>query len=90
MLVARDDQGAKRYLLQVAARNLSLIMRKLFGMGTPRGLQPKGDAASFAYLIHALLATLWIVLRCARRPLQSPALTELENRRRSPGLAPAA
>ena len=46
----------KRYLLQVAARNLGLIMRKLFGMGTPRGLQPEGDASSLVYLIHALLA----------------------------------
>jgi transposase len=29
----------KRYLIQVAARNLGLIMRKLFGIGTPRSLQ---------------------------------------------------
>src|SRR5205807_6019261 len=41
---------SKRYLLQVAARNLGLIMRKLFGMGTPRGLQPAGDASALAYL----------------------------------------
>ena len=80
----------KRYLLQVAARNLSLIMRKLFGMGTPRGLQPEGDASSFAYLIHALLATLWIVLRRATRVLQSRAILALENRRRPPRLAPTA
>ena len=42
---------SKRYLLQVAARNLGLIMRKLFGMGTPRGLQKEGDLASPAYLL---------------------------------------
>ena len=30
---------AKRYLLQATARNLGLILRKLFGMGAPRGLQ---------------------------------------------------
>ena len=29
----------KRYLIQVAARNLGLVMRKLFGVGTPRSLQ---------------------------------------------------
>lgn len=29
---------SKRYLIQVAARNLGLIMRKIFGAGTPRGL----------------------------------------------------
>jgi hypothetical protein len=80
----------KRYLLQVAARNLSLIMRKLFGMGTPRGLQAEGDASSLAYLIHALLATLWIVLRRASRALRSRAIVAHENRRRPPRLAPAA
>jgi transposase len=42
---------SKRYLLQVAARNLGLIMRKLFGMGTPRGLQKGAEAASPAYLL---------------------------------------
>ena len=30
---------SKRYLIQVAARNLGLILRKLFGVGTPRSLQ---------------------------------------------------
>ena len=30
---------AKRYLMQVAARNLSTIMRKLFGVGKPKGLR---------------------------------------------------
>ena len=49
----------KRYLLQVAARNLSLIMRKLFGVGTPRGLQSQRDALSLVYLIQILFATLW-------------------------------
>jgi transposase len=42
---------SKRYLLQAAARNLGLLMRKLFRMGTPRGLQKEGDAASFVYFI---------------------------------------
>jgi transposase len=51
---------SKRYLLQVAARNLGLIMRKLFGMGTPRGLQKGGGAASLAHL-HIL--TLCCALR---------------------------
>ena len=30
---------SKRYLMQVAGHNLGLLMRKLFGVGTPRGLQ---------------------------------------------------
>jgi len=81
---------AKRYLLQVAARNLGLIMRKLFGMGTPRGLQPEGDATSLAYLIHALLATLWIVLWRAWNDLNSRAVITLENRPQPAPLAPIA
>lgn len=55
---------SKRYLLQVAARNLGLIMRKLFGMGTPRGLQKEGDVASPMYL---LMVTLWSVLQTIRK-----------------------
>lgn len=34
----------KRYLIQVAARNLGLILRHLFGVGTPRSLQREGIA----------------------------------------------
>lgn len=80
----------KRYLLQVAARNLGLIMRELFGMGTPRGLQPEGDASSLVYLIHALLTTAWIVLQRATRVLQSRAIIALENRPWPPRLTPVA
>ncbi len=80
----------KRYLLQVAARNLGLIMRKLFGMGTPRGLQPEGDASSLVYLIHTLLATTCVTIWCAWSALQSRAVIVLKNRRSPPGLAPAA
>lgn len=79
----------KRYLLQVAARNLGLIMRKLFGMGTPRGLQPAGDASSFVYLTHALLVTMWIVLQRAWNDLKSRAVLTLKKCRRPSRLAPA-
>jgi hypothetical protein len=34
----------KRYLMQVAAHNLGVIMRRVFGKGTPRGLQGAGAA----------------------------------------------
>jgi hypothetical protein len=51
---------SKRYLLQVAARNLGLIMRKLFGMGTPRGLQNAGGPAWLASLLTPTLCrALW-------------------------------
>ena len=66
---------AKRYLLQVAARNLGLIMRKLFGMGTPRGLQKEADVAAPTQL---LVATAWCLL-CALHVAMG-ALTALGSR----------
>ena len=36
------EKVQKRYLIAVMAHNLGLIMRKAFGMGTPRGLQAGG------------------------------------------------
>ena len=33
------ENVAKRYCVQLAARNLGVMMRKLFGVGTPRSLQ---------------------------------------------------
>lgn len=60
---------AKRYLLQVAARNLGLLMRKLFGVGTARSLQ--GSAAAVLLLqlaIRALWATLWRIGRPSAPP----------------------
>jgi transposase len=37
---------SKRHLLQVAAHNLGVIMRRVFGRGTPRSLQGAGAALS--------------------------------------------
>jgi transposase len=45
----------KRYLLQVAARNLGLILRKLFGTGTPRSLQTEGALTAIVYFIVVLV-----------------------------------
>ena len=39
------DKIKKRWLIQAAARNLGLILRKLFGMGTARALQAEGGLA---------------------------------------------
>jgi transposase len=51
---------SKRYLMQVAAHNLGVILRSLFGVGTPRGW---GSAAqAFRNLfggLWALLASIW-------------------------------
>jgi transposase len=49
----------KRLLVHVGGFNLGLLMRTLFGVGTPRGLQGR---------VAALWATLWVVLDEMRRP----------------------
>ncbi len=45
---------AKRYLMYVAGRNLGVIMRALFNMGTPRSLQAEGESSP-----SAVFAWLW-------------------------------
>lgn len=57
----------KRYLIHVAAFNLSLIMRQIFGTGTPRGLQGR-SAAAFDSL-RELLAALFTLLAFDRAKL---------------------
>lgn len=44
------EKVQKRYLIAALARNLGLVLRKLFGMGTPRGLQAAGAVALFVCL----------------------------------------
>jgi hypothetical protein len=63
----------KRYLLHVAARNLGVLMRSLFGLGTPRSLQGRPAAAFFALLAtltrhvrHLLAVYARAPWRCAR------------------------
>lgn len=45
---------SKRYVIHAAAYNRGVILRKLFGVGTPRSLQGRAAAAC-----AALLAVLW-------------------------------
>lgn len=59
----------KRYLLTAAARNLGLIMRHLFGIGTPRSLQ--GLAARLSTRARAVVALLAVVVRFTWRPWRS-------------------
>ena len=80
----------KRYLLQVAARNLGLIMRKLFGMGTPRGLQPEGDASSLTDLIQILIAALWMTFWRAGTLCEVPRTWRSELLRHERRLTPTA
>jgi len=49
---------SKRYLLQAAARNLGLVLRKLFGVGTPRSLQDIPALAALVQLAILALRTL--------------------------------
>ena len=43
------EKVQKRYLIAAVARNLGLVMRKLFGIGTPRGLQAEGGLFVFVW-----------------------------------------
>ena len=52
-------EAGKRYLIQAAAHNLGVVMRKLFGIGTPRSLQ--GSSA----LIFCLAARRALFMRAA-------------------------
>ena len=58
---------AKRYVIHVAARNLGVIMRALFGIGTPRSLQGRA---------FALVGVLWSVLARLARYFFIPVRTE--------------
>jgi transposase len=44
------EKVQKRYSIAAMARNLGLMMRKVFGIGTPRGLQAAGGLVSFVLL----------------------------------------
>ena len=52
----------KRYLIHVAAFNLSLVMRHLFGCGTPRALADR-LAALAASILHVLRVCLAVFRR---------------------------
>ena len=54
------DKINKRYLIVAAARNIGLLMLKLFGIGKPRTLQAGGSGFSFATSwFSVLLRSLW-------------------------------
>jgi transposase len=60
------EKVQKRYLIAAVARNLGLVMRKLFGIGTPRGLQGEGGLVALTSLtwfhIHSHLHRWYRVL----------------------------
>ncbi len=80
-------QVSKRYLLQVAARNLGLIMRKLFGMGTPRGLQEEAELAAPVYLV---IFVTWFAVSAVRHMSTAISALPTVHGVRPSALAPAA
>lgn len=50
------DKVRKRYLIQVAARNLGLMLRRLFGVGTPKTMQ---DLVGLCCVLYFAMATCW-------------------------------
>jgi len=63
----------KRYTIHAAARNLGVIMRKLFGIGTPKTLQ--GAAVSALACLRAVWPR-WASVRAVWRVLEEWAATE--------------
>ena len=61
------DKVRKRHAIAAMAHNLSCIMRELFGMGTPRGLQKAAEAlAAYLCALHLALLHLWRFLAAGR------------------------
>lgn len=68
------EKVQKRYLIAAVARNLGLVMRKLFGIGTPRSLQAEGGlflfVQSVCFHIYGLLHRRHRVLGSSRVDLE--------------------
>jgi len=62
------EKVRKRYLMSAMARNLGLLMRALFGIGTARSLQGEGGLADdvYASLFNALATIQQILMRTVR------------------------
>jgi len=50
---------SKRYLIAAAAHNLGRLLRKLFGVGKPRALQPEGGLAALMCMVKVRLLARW-------------------------------
>src|SRR5881396_562782 len=61
----------KRLLVHAGAFNLGILMRKIFGRGTPRGLQGhRSDARSLEIALAVLYERLWMTTDALLAPLQ--------------------
>jgi alkanesulfonate monooxygenase SsuD/methylene tetrahydromethanopterin reductase-like flavin-dependent oxidoreductase (luciferase family) len=77
------DNMRKRYILHSAAANLGLVMRTLFGSGTPRELANRAREAAERYFGTFLL--LWFVMaHDMRRVLDTVIIKMVSNARHFP------
>ena len=53
------EKVRKRYLVSAVARNLGLVMRHLFGVGTARSLQADGNGFCLAYIHYITVLRVW-------------------------------
>lgn len=63
------EKVRKRYTISAMARNLGLLMRHLFGIGTARSLQRGGDFFALIYISHIVVVRFWS--RYVALPIQS-------------------
>jgi transposase len=74
------DKVRKRYLVAALARNLGVLMRAVFGMGTPRGLQPEGapddGLAPLSQLAQLAVRSIWGAIRTFATHLRRAAANE--------------
>lgn len=61
-----QENVSKRYVVQAAAHNLAVVMRKLFGVGKPRTLQGTGGLAVWLAWALYWLSGLWAGLTRSR------------------------
>lgn len=59
----------KRYLVQTAAANLGLVMRKAFGCGTPREMANRARDVIVLFFFIALALWRWVVEQVGARKL---------------------
>lgn len=62
------EKVRKRCLISALARNLGLMMRALFGIGTPRGLQKGGEGGGG---LAALVQLAWLAVRTLQSALSA-------------------
>jgi transposase len=73
-LLRGQEKVSKRYLIQAAARNLGLMLRKLFGVGTAKSLQGAAGLVCVLQIAVRWLSGWWqlaltLGVRCANLPI---------------------